>query len=106
MTRLSLILGMMVLTAGCATHYYQLQGDALALYLDRPQAQRVILACSLDGFQPHEARKVDGRWVVFLPSDYQFRYYYVIDGKVFLPPCQMKENDDFGSENCIFEPHL
>lgn len=106
MTRLFLAVGIMVLTVGCATHYYQLQGDTLALYLNRPLAQRVTLACSLDGFQPHEARNVDGRWEVFLPSDHQFRYYYVIDGKVFLPPCQMKENDDFGSENCIFDPHM
>ena len=31
---------------------------------------------------------------------------YLVDGKPFLPSCTMKERDDFGSENCIFEPKL
>ncbi len=66
----------------------------------------MILFCSLDGFEPHETRNDDGRWVVSLPSDSPFRYYYLLDGKMFLPPCRMKEKDDFGSENCIFDPHL
>jgi hypothetical protein len=43
---------------------------------------------------------------VSLPSGYPFRYYYVLDGEMYLPPCQMIENDDFGSANCIFDPHL
>jgi hypothetical protein len=106
MTRLLLIAGFIVLAAGCTTHHFQVQGNTLALYLEKPDAQWVILSCSLDGFEPHEAKNVDGRWVVSLPSDCQFRYYYVIDGEMFLPPCRMKEKDDFGSENCIFDPHL
>ena len=104
--RLLLILGLMTLTTGCATHYYEVQGDRLTLILDKSDARQVLLACSLDGFEPREAQKKDGRWVVCLPADIQFRYYYVLDGEVFLPPCQMKEFDDFGSENCIFDPHL
>ena len=106
MKRLMWIAGFMVMAAGCATHYYQVEGNTLSLYLDRPDAQRVILFCSLDGFEPHENRNDDGRWVVSLPSDSPFRYYYLLDGKMFLPPCRMKEKDDFGSENCIFDPHL
>lgn len=100
------IIGFIGVMAGCASHYHRNQGDTLLFYLNKPNAQKVILACSLDNFQPHEARQLDGRWVVSLPSDTPFRYYYMIDGKIFLPPCQMKETDDFGSKNCIFEPHL
>ncbi len=106
MKRLLLIIGIMALTTGCASHYYKVQGDELVLYLDKPDAQRVAFACSLDGFEPHEARKEKGRWVVCVPCDRQFRYYYVLDGELFLPACELKENDDFGSENCIFNPHL
>lgn len=106
MTRLILIAALLVFNTGCATHYYKVQDDTLLLYLDKPDAQQVILSCSLDGFEPHEAQRVDGRWVVSLPSHDPFRYYYVLDGEMFLPPCQMKENDDFGSANCIFDPHL
>ena len=96
----------MALIAGCATHYCKQERDTLVLYLNKPGAQRVFLASSLDGFEPHEARHLDGRWVVVLPSDNVFRYYYVIDGKIFLPPCQFTESDDFGSENCVFDPQL
>lgn len=105
MIRLMLIGMGMVLTTGCATHYYQVQGDTLALYLNKPDARSVTFVSSLDGFEPHEARKVDGRWVVSVPGDSQFSYYYVLDGEPFLPPCKLKENDDFGSKNCIFSPH-
>ena len=39
MTRLLLIAALLVLTAGCATHYYQVQDDTLVLYLDKPDVQ-------------------------------------------------------------------
>lgn len=106
MKYLFLIAGFMALTAGCATHYQQVRGQTLLLCLKKPDAKQVILACSLDDFEPHEARQSDGQWVVSLPADETFRYYYILDGKVFLPPCRMKESDDFGSENCIFEPDI
>ena len=104
--RLLLIFGLMTLATGCATHYFEVQGDRLSMVLDKSDAQQVQLACSLDGFELRKAQKKDGRWVVRLPADVPFSYYYVLDGEVFLPPCRMKECDDFGSENCIFDPHL
>lgn len=105
MSRLLLIFGSVLLMTGCATHYYEVKGDTLDLYLNHPDAKEVAFAYSLDDFEPHDARKVDGRWVVSVPSQNPFRYYYVLDGKLFLPPCKLKENDDFGSKNCIFTPH-
>jgi hypothetical protein len=103
--RLLPLAGLMLLTTGCATHYYQVQGDTLAFTWTSPDAQKVTFACSLDDFKPHEARKVDGRWVVSVPSGEPFRYYYVLDGKLFLPPCDLKENDDFGSAKTVFSIH-
>jgi hypothetical protein len=87
MTRLLLIAAILVVT-GCASHYYQVQGDTLVLYLDKPDAQQVILRCSLDDFEPHEARKVDGRWVVFLPSGERFPILLCVGRRMFLPPCR------------------
>jgi hypothetical protein len=104
MIRLMVMIGLMTLMTGCVSHYNQLQGEILVLYLKKPAAKQVSLVCSLDGFEPREARKLEDRWVVALPSGEAFRYYYVVDGELFLPPCRMKENDDFGSENCIFDP--
>ena len=106
MTRLLLILIFMLLSSGCSTHYYRIKADILELYLNKPDAQRVVFACSLDAFEPHEANNLDGRWVVSVQRKDQFRYFYMIDGELFLPPCQLKEKDDFGSENCIFDPEL
>jgi hypothetical protein len=104
--RLLPLAGLMLLATGCATHYYRVQGDTLDIYLDKPDARKVTFACSLDDFKPHDAHKVDGRWVVSVPGGDSFRYFYVLDGELFLPPCDLKENDDFGSKNCIFNPHL
>ncbi len=106
MNRLLPVVGLLLLTTGCATHYCKVRGDTLALYLKAPEAKKVTFACSLDDFEPHHARKEGGRWVVSVPRHEPFRYYYVLDGKPFLPPCELKENDDFGSKNCIFNPHL
>lgn len=104
MNRILFGTGLMILMAGCVSHYSQRHGDTLVLYLKKPGAEQVIFASSLDGFEPHKARKLDGKWVVFLPSNAEFRYYYVVDGQPVLPSCRMKEKDDFGSENCIFDP--
>jgi len=93
-----------VLMTGCTSHYYQVNNDTLFLYLKKTDAEHVSFASSLDGFEAHRVQKHHGKWVVSLPSGNPFHYYYVIDGELFLPSCQMRENDDFGSENCIFEP--
>ena len=92
--------------SGCANHFYQVHGSDMTLVLKQSKAENVVLACSLDQFKPHPARKVDGRWEVVLPSDKSFKYFYRIDGKLYVPDCPLKENDDFGSETCIFDPRL
>ena len=45
-------------------------------------------------------------WEVTLSLGDEFRYFYMADGALVLPPCRYKEKDDFGSENCIFVPNL
>ncbi len=100
------VVGCMLLLAGCSSHYQRIHGDTLTLYLDRPTAHQVLLASSHDNFVPRQARNENKRWVVSLPADSPIRYFYLVDGEKYLPPCRMKENDDFGSANCIFEPGL
>ncbi len=100
----SVFLGMLL--TGCGTHYYRIDGNDMILILRKPEAQRVELVCSLDGFRPRSANNISGRWEVTLPAGEAFTYVYRVDGVPFLPDCPMKENDDFGSENCIYDPHL
>lgn len=88
---------------GCATHYHKVNQESLVLYLKKPDARQVILYCSADDFIPHEAAHIDGKWVVSIPMADQFRYFYEVDGKLFIPSCLLKEKDDFGSENCVFD---
>ena len=103
--RLLLILYVAALSA-CSTHYHRIDGDGMILGLRKPEANRVVVFCSLDGFNPRPADRVSGRWEVKLPADKAFKYFYTVDDILFLPDCSMKETDDFGSENCIFDPHL
>ncbi|WP_319405058.1 hypothetical protein [uncultured Desulfosarcina sp.] len=91
---------------GCGTHYYRTDGSNTTLILIKPEAEQVILACSLDGFSPRPAKKVAGYWEVTLPANESFKYFYRVDGELFLPDCPMKENDDFGSKTCIYDPQM
>lgn len=90
---------------GCQSHYYKINDDSVSMYLKNPEAGSVLFASSQEGFNCQKASKTDDRtWEVTLPYTSGFSYFYIVDGKVFIPPCRFKENDDFGSENCLFIP--
>jgi predicted cupin superfamily sugar epimerase len=93
--------------AGCANQYHRVKNNKLYFYLQKQDARIVQFACSKDGYKLHPAQKVDSRtWRIMVPSDSEFAYFYIVDGKIFLPPCPLREKDDFGSENCIFVPDM
>ena len=104
MKRLSILsICLLVLCLGCADHYHKLQGDMVSVYLKFPEAQQVLFLSSLDGYEKHEARKTNKKtWEIIVHAEPEFKYFYIVDGKPFLPACPLKETDDFGSENCIF----
>lgn len=95
-----------VLLGSCSAHFYKMEGNEVAIYLKNPEAETAQFMCSLDGYVGRELKQLNKLWVVTLPADKPFRYFYKVDGELFLPPCPLKEKDDFGSENCIFEPYL
>jgi hypothetical protein len=93
--------------AGCAaaTHYHERRSDRVNFYLKAPGARGVVFASSLDAYSPHPASKVDGsRWVVSVAAVSEFRYFYIVDGTVYVPECRFYEKDDFGSRNCVYVP--
>ncbi|MDA8123668.1 MAG: hypothetical protein M0009_00570 [Deltaproteobacteria bacterium] len=97
------ILTPLFLLAGCATHYYREEANNLQVYLEDGQAREVQFASSLDGFTLRRPEKTDAKtWRITLPKVGEFRYFYVIDGKVRLPDCPYREMDDFGSLNCLY----
>lgn len=93
--------------AGCAGHHLQVEGKRVKLYLRAPAAREVLFASSLDGYRPHPAcREGRSRWVVSMPSGKKFSYFYLVDGNVLVPECPCREQDGFGSENCVYAPEL
>lgn len=75
------------------------------MYLDLPGANEVMFASSVDNFRVHKAKQESrGIWVVKELADKEFRYFYMVDGKMFVPNCRYREKDDFGAVNCIYQP--
>lgn len=103
-----LVIAILFLLTGCASrHYYTIEKDAVHIYLTKPDARAVYFASSLDTFKPVKAKKnSDETWEVTVPKDVEFRYFYIVDGVVYVPLCTFKEYDDFGSENCIYVPSM
>ena len=92
---------------GCASHYYKIKGNTVHLYLKRTDVKVIYFSSSLDGYELHKAQRIGGKtWKVEVPADVEFRYFYVINGVVYLPSCKFREKDDFGSENCIYIPGM
>jgi hypothetical protein len=97
----------LVLAQGCAHHNIKVVGDTISLTLIAPRSNDVQFACSLDGFALHPARKMDdSTWEIKLPSGNEFSYFYLVDGKVFVPNCIYTEWDEFGSINCMYVPGM
>ena len=95
----------LILMSGCARSFYRVADDRVTFYLDLPDAQQVYFAYSLDEYRLHEIKKKPaGTWTIAVPADIEFRYFFIVDEAVHLPDCKIREADDFGSENCIFEP--
>lgn len=90
---------------GCSTVPRAKPGNTMTLYLEVNHAASVDFVCSLDQFRSRSMERVDkARWSIRVPDNHSFTYYYMVDGRVHVPDCRLKETDDFGSVNCIYEP--
>ena len=93
-----------IFMAACSQkHFAVLQGDTLSFYLIEKQAKKVFFATSLDQYQYHPAARLEGGiWEITLPNGNEFQYFYLVDGVVTVPDCQLTVPDDFGSKNCLY----
>jgi hypothetical protein len=91
---------------GCAPqHLIIVQADKVTLLLNAPQAKQVQFASSTDHYTAHDATKdPEGHWVVTELANQEFQYFYLIDGKSFIPDCRFRQHDDFGTTNCRYLP--
>lgn len=109
LTRIGLLAAMLLVLYGCAVgrHYYYRENQDVRFYLYAPGVDRVYFLSSLDAFRPHPARSVGiGGWTIRRPAAGEFRYFFILDGEVYVPPCRFREKDDFGSENCVYQPEM
>jgi hypothetical protein len=99
------VLAAVFVAGGCTAHYHIINNGNVEMFLTAPQAQSVVLVISGDPFQQVRARQdASGVWKVTLNRLNEFKYFYLVDGKTYLPDCRLRENDDFGSNNCVFSP--
>ena len=99
------VLAAVFVAGGCTAHYQIINSGHVEMFLTAPQAQSVVLVISGDPFQQLQARQdASGVWKVTLNQLSKFKYFYLVDGKTYLPDCRLRENDDFGSDNCVFSP--
>ena len=104
---LVLLMISMLVFSGCASHYYKKNNDTVSIFLEKPDAKRVYFLSSKDGYKPRKAARVDSKtWQINTPAKTEFKYFYNVDGAVYLPECKLKEQDDFGSKICIYIPGL
>lgn len=103
---LTVMAAFLVVLSGCVrNYYYQVKDDQLHIFFHEPKAGKVFFLSSLDQFDLHETVKNEkGLWEVSVPSKESFEYFFIVDGEITVPPCDQKEQDDFGSENCVYLP--
>ncbi len=101
----SMLIGLLAAgLSGCASsHYVETQADSVVFFLQMPEAGRVQFASSADRYALHDTiRDSSGTWRISVPSGADLKYFYLVDGSVYVPECRYKETDDFGSENCLY----
>ena len=97
------LIALFVSLTACAGHYYKVRGELVHFHLKIPDAESVVFLSSLDGYESHKVKKSSNEtWEISVPAKAEFKYFFIVDGKHFLPDCDLKEFDDFGSENCVF----
>lgn len=103
-----LLLVLLTLTtfSGCTAKHSIEQNDNLLIFsLQFPEANRVQFSSSADNYILHDIIKnKSGIWQITVPFGLDIKYFYMVDGSMYLPECRFKETDDFGAENCLFLP--
>jgi hypothetical protein len=94
----------MTLLPGCGpSHYTIKQDNSVSFYLKHAEAEKVIFACSIDRYQYHTATPVGaGLWKITILPPPEFAYFYIVDGVVTVPDCELAIDDDFGSRSCLY----
>lgn len=99
---------LILLNVGCSSYSITSPNEHTAIiYLYSPFAKEVFLHCSESHFVPLPARRISiTHWSSKVVFQTQFSYFFTVDGKVVIPDCAYREQDDFGNTNCIYPTNL
>ncbi len=76
------------------------------IYLRAPQAREVSLVVADEAVEEIPAQQAGfGLWRARWKGRGEFRYSFRVDGKIEPPECPVREKDDFGFWNCVYDPH-
>ncbi len=94
------------LLSACSISSYSIkrQGNLISFYLRNPTAKSVYFVSNLTNFKKVKSIKENKKvWKTTLRySGGVIKYFYIVDGKTYLPPCNSYENDDFGGKDCVY----
>lgn len=103
---LGMLAAAVAVNAGCTRHFLEVREKAVELYLHAPGAREVALLAAAEAVEDIPAEHLGfGLWRARRAGLREFRYSFRVDGKIELPECPLRESDDFGSWNCVFDPH-
>ena len=88
---------------GCAAAEFKTEGSVMKGYFRVKDANSVAFYSSSDGFTKNEAVKDGKKWTVTVPKTGEFTYYLEKDGEIYVPDCEMKQQDDFGGTVCVYQ---
>ncbi|WP_022670846.1 glycogen-binding domain-containing protein [Hippea alviniae] len=104
--KVSGVVAVAFILGGCSSSPYLVKKEnrKLVFYAQIPKARHVYFVSSLTNFRKIKATRVeDNLWKAEVPFKPGIvKYFYIVDGHVFVPPCKMKEKDGFGGEDCVY----
>jgi len=104
--KLSVVIILFLMTIACSKHYVRQSEDSLSFYYNGKDVEKVLFYSDINNYAGRNFEKNDGNWIYTLnkPADLgEIKFFYKVDGKVYLPECRMKIKDDFGGELCVLE---
>lgn len=93
----------MLLTAGCAAVEFKTEDSVMKGYFRVKDANSVAFYSSADGYTRNMAVKDGKRWTVTIPRTDEFTFYLETDGEIYVPECEMTQQDDFGGTVCVYQ---
>jgi len=97
----------LIILGGCMAGYEGHRKERVNIFITKPETEssEVLFFTSLDGFKPRRAERLkNGKWMVTALADREFSYFFLIDGRHYIPSCRYKEDDGYGHQNCIYSP--